>query len=113
MSPRLAVIAGGLLLAAGLAFAQPPKDAGKKDDSGKDAPPVRLRGQLPANYGKLSLTDEQKQRIYGMQAEYEAKIEKLEAEIKKLKNERNKKIESVLTAAQKERLKEILAEKDK
>lgn len=82
----------------------------KKDSSDSKTGP-RLRGQLPQNYRKLSLSEEQVQKIYKIQAEYDDKVRALEEQIKAMKAEEKKKIEGVLTPAQLARLKEILKEK--
>jgi Spy/CpxP family protein refolding chaperone len=79
-------------------------------DRAKDAP-AKLRGQLPQNWGKLGLTDEQKQRVYRIQSEVRSKVDALEAQIADLKEKERKDLEGVLTAAQKARLREILAGK--
>ncbi len=68
----------------------------------------RLRGQLYPKWRELGLSDEQKQRVYKVQAEYRDKIEALEEQIKKLKREERTKAELVLTPAQKARLRELL-----
>lgn len=68
------------------------------------------RGPLPANYGKLGLSDEQREKLYPIHEEYQAKIDALSAQIKQLQNERNAKFREHLTAGQKERLKELAAE---
>lgn len=69
--------------------------------------PPRLKGQLPANWKKLGLTDEQTQKVYKIQGEYDAKIDALEAQIRKLKQDEKGDLMKVLTDAQKARLKEI------
>jgi hypothetical protein len=66
-----------------------------------------LKGILPANYGKLGLSDEQKQKIYKLQADYKGKVETLEKQLATLKSEQKKDIEAVLTPAQKTKLKEL------
>lgn len=59
-------------------------------------------GRLPPGFGKLGLSEEQKQKIYKIQAEYEAKIQALRAQLKKLEEEERAQIFSVLTPQQKE-----------
>src|SRR5262245_36160836 len=81
------------------------KDKGKKDD--QKEPPVKLKGQLPPNWKKLCLTEDQVQRVYKVQADYDAKIAALEQQIKKLKQDEKSDLMKVLTEAQKARLKEI------
>ena len=51
-----------------------------EDAKDKDTP--KLKGQLPANWGKLGLTDEQKQKVYKVQAEFKEKIADLEKQLK-------------------------------
>lgn len=95
------VCVAGVFLAAGGLLAQEVK---------KD-PPAKVRGQLPPNWGKLGLSDEQKQKIYKIQGDYETRIDELEAKLKQLKQEQNKEMVKVLTDAQRARLKEIVTEK--
>jgi hypothetical protein len=80
------------------------------DEPTKDPPP-KLKGQLPAGWSKLGLTDTQKQQIYKTESDYQTKIGALEAQIRQLRKQRKAELEKVLTDAQKARLKEILAEK--
>jgi hypothetical protein len=81
------------------------------DDKKDDKTPVKVKGTLPPNWAKLSLSDEQKQKVYSAQAEYRGKIGELEAKIKELKKAEREEMEKVLTDAQKARLKELLLDK--
>jgi hypothetical protein len=97
----------GLIVAAFMCSAfvsgdEPPK---------KDPPPPKVKGTLPQGWSKLGLTDQQKQDVYRTEAEYRAKIDVLEAQIKDLRKQRNAALQKILTEGQKTRLKEILAEK--
>ncbi|HEX4588513.1 MAG TPA: hypothetical protein VH120_01195 [Gemmataceae bacterium] len=101
-----------LAVAAGLVIVSAPwvagQDAGKpatKDSTGK------MRGQLPPNWGKLGLSDEQKQKVYSAQAKYRDKIDSLKKQIADLQDKEKKEMEDVLTAAQKTRLREIMSGK--
>lgn len=105
--PMLAFL-GGLLILAGGSFGQEPKKDAKKDD-----PPPRLKGFLPANWGKIGLSDNQKQDIYRIQAKYNGEIDKLEAKIQSLKASRDKEMKEKLSAEQKKRLEDILTGKNK
>jgi hypothetical protein len=67
----------------------------------------KIRGQLPANYGKLGLTDVQKQSVYKIRADYKGKIDQLAKQLAKLKSEEKEALEKVLTPEQLKRLKEI------
>lgn len=73
--------------------------------SGQDAP--KSRGQLPQNWSKLGLSEEQKTKIYAIQANYKAKVEKLQKEIADLKEKETKERVAVLTEQQKTRLREL------
>jgi hypothetical protein len=59
-----------------------------------------LSGRVPRGYGALNLTQPQKERIYGIQAVYDAKVKELEATIERLKAEEAVQIESVLLPPQ-------------
>jgi len=106
----LALVGMMCVLSAGLVGQDP-----KKDDpqATKTEPQVKLKGTLPQNWGKIGLTDDQKQEIYKIQGKYHSEIEKLEAKVKELKGTRDKEIRAVLTADQKKRLEEIVIGKDK
>lgn len=87
----------------------------KKDDptasQKKDEP--KLKGFLPQNWGKIGLSEMQKQDIYKIQNKYNTEIEKLESQIRDLKSARDKEMKAVLTPEQKKRLEDILLGKDK
>ena len=67
----------------------------------------KARGRLPSNYGKVGLSDEQRQKIYGVQATYRTQLEELAKQIKALRSKRDAEIEAVLTDAQKQKLAEL------
>lgn len=77
---------------------------------GEPKPRTEPRGPLPVNYGKHGLSEDQKSKMYVVFDEYEVKIDELATQIKNLQKERNGKLNAMLTPAQKERLKEVLAE---
>jgi hypothetical protein len=116
------LVAGFILTCGlGLALAQDSKERStggkesvtKSDDGAKEETTKRLRGVLPPHYRKLALSQDQVQKIYKIQANYDDKLAELEEKIKQLKGEEKKEIEGVLTTAQKARLKEILMEATK
>ncbi len=78
----------------------PPADKQKQDA----APRKKIVNRLPNNFGKLGLTESQRQKIYALQAKYRAQLEALTAQIEALREEQNQEIESVLTPAQKAEL---------
>lgn len=104
-------MAGGLLVL-GTTVAQ---DA-KKQEPNKTEPKGgegKLRGQLPPNWGKLGLSEEQKQKIYQIQNKYNGEIARLDALVKELRSKRDMEMRAVLTEEQKKRLEEILLKKVK
>jgi len=68
------------------------------------------RNRLPNNYGKLGLSDEQRERIYGIQAQYRVRIADLLDELEELRNQQTLEIQEVLTPNQKDELQVILKE---
>lgn len=79
----------------------------KKDDKGDGKGKGSLRGQLPQNWGKIGLTDDQKQGIYKLQAKHNEEIDKLETQIKEIKAKLVDERLKILTADQKKRLEGI------
>ena len=66
---------------------------------------------MPPNWSRLGLSDEQKQKTYSIQAKYDKEVEALQAQIRDLKAKEKTELDGVLTAAQKQRLREIVTEK--
>jgi hypothetical protein len=83
---------------------------GESASDAQDAP-AKIRGQLPANWGKLGLSTEQKQKVYAVQDKYDGKIADLEKQIQQLKKQEREEMEAILTEAQKLRLREIILKK--
>ncbi len=74
-----------------------------------EAPARRARaGQLPPYYREV-VSDEQRQKIYAIQAEYNAQIAELEAKVAQLRKERDAKIEALLTPEQKKQIEDLRA----
>jgi Spy/CpxP family protein refolding chaperone len=67
----------------------------------------KVRGTLYPNWKKLGLTDEQTQKIYKIRATYEAQVQDLQKQIRDLRKKELAEAETVLTPAQKERLREL------
>jgi hypothetical protein len=93
-----ALLVGLFVLAGGL----PGQDKPKKDE-----PAGKVKGQLPQGWGKLGLSEEQKQKVYKINAKYGEEIAKLDAQIKELKDKMSKERMDVLTADQKKALQEM------
>ena len=75
---------------------------------GQDVYPRRL----PAGYGAVGLSREQKERVYAIQAKYDDRIEELLAEIAAIKNKQEAEIAEVLTAGQRAFLEAWEAKRD-
>ena len=105
---RLLILVAGLLALTGGATELSGQEKGKKDDPAKkDEPAGKVKGQLPQGWGRIGLTDDQRQKVYKIHAKYNDQIDKLEAQIKELKDKRDKERYDVLSAEQKKRLKEL------
>jgi len=96
-----------------LAIAQPKPTAKAKPAAaeGEDAGPGpnKGKGRLPAYYKDI-VDAKQKDKIYSIQAEFNAKIDALEDQLKKLTDERDAAVENVLSPEQKEKLKKAREE---
>lgn len=68
------------------------------------------RGPLPFYFGKLGVSETQREKLYDIQDSYEARLEELRKEMKRLLAERDEKMEELLTPGQKLRLQELKAE---
>lgn len=69
-------------------------------------------GRVPNGFGQLGLSDEQRTRIYGIQALYDHHIERLEALIERLKTEEDVQYQYVLTPFQRRMYQRYLEEKE-
>ena len=76
----------------------------KPDDK---PPPVKLKGPMPTYYKKLGLSDVQVQKILKIRADTRAKVDELDAKIKKLKADEREQLEKALTPEQLKRLREL------
>lgn len=95
-APAWSVLFAAALLIPAMLFGQSADDA----DEGP-------RGRLPNHFGKLGVTEEQRERIYAIQADYNEQIEELLSQIEALRTQRDDEIESILTPGQKLRLQEL------
>jgi hypothetical protein len=87
--------------------AQPKRDAAEAP--GKEAKKAPAKGRLPAYYAQI-VNEGQRQRIYQIQANYNPKIEALQAEIEALQTQRELEIRAVLSPEQQKRLDARIAE---
>jgi hypothetical protein len=75
------------------------------------AEPSKIKGTLPANWGKIGLSDEQKQQIFRVQADFSEKIMALEKQLKEMRAKEKQALEAVLNDDQKKLLKDIILKK--
>jgi len=68
------------------------------------------KGRLPPYYGKLPVTDEQKGKIYEIEASFAPKIKDLRDQLDALEAQRDEQIKAVLTPDQLDKLKAMTAE---
>ena len=68
------------------------------------------RGRLPNHFGKLGISEEQRTRIYSIQADYDVRIDELLSQIEELVANRDSDINAVLTEGQRARLRELREE---
>jgi Spy/CpxP family protein refolding chaperone len=83
------------------------QDAADGEDSTEKADKADYRGPLPFYFGKLGLDEAQKEKLYAIDDDYAAKIAEIEKQIQKLKDERDARMETLLTPGQKLRLSEL------
>lgn len=105
-----ALLALCLGLALLLPASSPAQNDADEDAAAVESEPKEYRGPLPTYFGKLGIGDEQRERLYAVDAEYVARIEALEKQIAELEKERDARLEALLTPGQKLRLKELREE---
>jgi len=76
---------------------------------GEQQPTSKAKGKLPRFWSKLGLSDEQRKKVAAIQTEYKVKIDALKTEISKLEEDERRELGKVLTDAQKEELRRIIA----
>src|SRR5262249_3923893 len=72
-----------------------------------DKTPAKPRPKLPSFYKKLSLSEEQREKIFKIRAEARKKVEALQVEIGKIQAKERADNEAVLTPEQRKLLQEI------
>ena len=102
---KLAVAALMLSIISSLAYAPPSLgQEAKRKAAAKE--PAKAKGRLPAYYREI-VTDEQREKIYALQAKYDSQIEELTQQLEALRSQRDADVEAVLTADQKAKLAEV------
>jgi len=77
----------------------------------KGDPAAKVKGQLPQGWGKIGLTDDQKQKIYATRATYKTKIDALKQQVTTLQSKEKAELEKILTEDQKTAIRRLLLEK--
>ena len=86
------------------------KTTAKKSTKKSSSKKSEITGRLPHHYGKLELKDEQREKIYKIQAKYADKIAKLQKELDALKGKVDTESQKVLTTTQRRNLAKFKAE---
>lgn len=97
----LAMLIAALLSVSGTSQETPSK--GKLE-----TPETKSSNRLPNNYGKLGLSEEQRKKIYAIQAEYREKIDSLLREVEDLRAQETLEIQNTLSASQQAELLKLL-----
>ncbi|MGC4002387.1 MAG: hypothetical protein QM811_04265 [Pirellulales bacterium] len=71
---------------------------------------AKAKGRLPPYYAKVDVDDKQREAIYKIQASYDPKLDKLEEELKAMREKRDAELRDVLTKAQQKALDEAIEE---
>ena len=110
--PLLAVIAALLLGMANRSFAADAPAKGKAAAKAKEEPAKAepVKGRLPAHYADLPVDDEQRKKIYEIQAEHKAEIQKIQDALDAAKAKRDAAVFAVLTKPQQEKLAKLQAD---
>lgn len=75
--------------------------------------PIIVSKRLPANYSKLNLSKQQKDKIYRIRGKYEVEIQELTEKISELREQEKADCEGVLTPEQLARYRQILLGSDR
>lgn len=97
----------GFAVMVGLAILLPNVIIAQNESDGSDEPNKEYRGPLPPHFGKLGMSDAQKEKVYAIQDSYEEQIEKLRKQIEQVEIKRDAEIATLLTPGQKLRLTEL------
>jgi len=102
------LIAAVIIATSGLAIGLVPNSIGQ-DAKKTDKTEKKAKGRLPAYYADI-VTEEQREKIYTIQAKHQDKIAELTATLAQANKARDTEIEAVLTAEQKMKLKAAMDE---
>jgi hypothetical protein len=103
---RSSVLIGLFLLSSALAVG-----SGYGQDKDKQDTAPAAKGTLPANFGKIGLSADQKKKVLAVRATYKTKIDDLKSQIEQLTKEDYAECLKVLTDDQRDQLKKIATQK--
>ncbi|MEQ1935942.1 MAG: hypothetical protein ABL962_18965, partial [Fimbriimonadaceae bacterium] len=90
------------------------QDAAKVEKSGEEKVIKKVSGdRLPANYGKIGLSDEQRKKVYEIVNRFGSQINELENKVAELKKSEVAECEAVLNPNQRQSLQDLKAEAKK
>jgi Spy/CpxP family protein refolding chaperone len=98
------------LVQSGIAASQETPNASPPAAKVAGAKAEKLTGRVPAYY-KTVVTDDQRQQIYKIMAEYTPRLIALKGQLNQLTNEQDKRIEALLTPEQKQKIAQLKAAK--
>jgi transketolase len=102
-------LAGTVIAIGNPSLAQDPAASGRPAKGAAAKRGEKSSGRLPAYYGKVKVTPEQREKILAIQKEYAAKIDPLRKQLDALTKERDAKMEAVLTPEQQKQMEELKA----
>ena len=110
----VSLFVGGMVLSQADAQAgdtNPAKPAAAKKAPAEKAAkkPAKQRGRLPNFYGQIGLSDEQRDKVYGIQQQYRDQIRDLQQKLNELKDKQTAEIDAVLTPDQLKKVEELKA----
>jgi hypothetical protein len=106
---RLARVSAGVALVVALAVLSSGNlRSQEKEKKGPEPAKKAAKGQLPRHWEKLDLTDAQRAEVLKLNAEYKAKTDKLQAELRTLWAELARKRVAVLNDEQRKKLVDVV-----
>ena len=85
------------------------KDASSEKDDSSSRALSAVRVRLPRYFGKLDLSESQREKVRAVQARYNEEILALQQQLTELRSKREKEAAKVLTKAQRTKLKDLVA----
>ena len=96
-------VVGMLMIGVPLSIGQERSAAKKTETTQRAETPKKAKGRLPAYYADV-VSEEQRDKIYAIQAKFEGKIKELQDQLAAIEKEQDAEIEKLLTAEQKAKI---------